>query len=288
MALTQAKLRPTPQMRDLATEIAQIDQRLPVYPMSLMWLLMVATTIDGFDRSLLSTVLEDVRRAFDLNDGQLGLLTGAYSVLAAISVLPFGILTDRVRRASLVAFGFVPWGLGMMWQGVAQSFAMMFAARMFLGLLEASNVPATVVAPRRLLPGARAQPHLRSGGDRPDRRLRRRSHPGWSHRVLVGMALGVRRLGPRRVLHGRHRAQVPARAAAWPAGRQVPAAEPLQGAAPRADPRQPRRGSAPRARARGPARRRRPVAAPSPGWTTAGSPPSRPPPSSCAPRPCGS
>jgi MFS family permease len=143
MATTQHRLEPTADMLEVQGEIREIEGRLPNYSMNLMWLLMFATVIDGFDRSLFSTVLEDIRREFDLSDGQLGLLTGAYATVAAISVLPFGFLTDRMRRTLLIALGFIPWSLGMAWQGIATGYAMVFGARMFLGFLEATNGPAT-------------------------------------------------------------------------------------------------------------------------------------------------
>ncbi|MDZ4827298.1 MAG: MFS transporter, partial [Actinomycetota bacterium] len=90
-----------------------------------------------------ATVSEDVRRAFDVGDDQLGLLFGAYAFVAAASVLPFGYIADRWNRVWLIALGFIPWSIAMFWTGASQTFAMMFLARLFLGSIEATNGPST-------------------------------------------------------------------------------------------------------------------------------------------------
>ncbi len=104
---------------------------------------MAVGAVDAADRTILATVIEDIRRAFDVSDSQIGWLIGAYGVVAALSVLPFGWLADRWNRVWLIALGFIPWSIAMFWAGAAQSFTMMFAARMFLGSIEATNGPST-------------------------------------------------------------------------------------------------------------------------------------------------
>lgn len=104
---------------------------------------MGVSAIDAADRTIMSTVFEDVKRAFDVSDGQLGTLVGAYSVVAAISVLPFGFLADRMSRVKLIALGMAPWGLAMILTGASTSFTMMFVVRLLLGTVEATNGPST-------------------------------------------------------------------------------------------------------------------------------------------------
>lgn len=104
---------------------------------------MAVSAVDAADRTIMSTVFEDVKRAFDVSDAQLGTLIGAYSVVAALSVLPFGFLADRVSRVKLIAFGMLPWSLAMVLTGVSTSFTMMFVVRLMLGTVEATNGPAT-------------------------------------------------------------------------------------------------------------------------------------------------
>lgn len=127
----------------LEQEALALRARLPAYPTSYLYVLMAVSAVDSADRTILSTVFEDVKRTFDVGDGQLGLLVAAYSVVATISALPFGFAADRWNRVRLIAFGFLPWSLAMFWTGAATSFGMMFAARMFLGTIEATNGPST-------------------------------------------------------------------------------------------------------------------------------------------------
>ena len=63
--------------------------------------------------------------------------------LAMLSAIPFGVLTDRMNRARIIAIGFVPWAVGMLLQSVATTFAVLVAARVLLGSIEASNSPAS-------------------------------------------------------------------------------------------------------------------------------------------------
>ncbi|MBW8827722.1 MAG: MFS transporter [Acidobacteria bacterium] len=128
----------TPEMQRLKQEIDTIDSHLPRYPMQVLYLIVFAASLEAFDRSLIALVLEDIRRSFDATDGQLGFLTGAFGFMAAVGVVPLGILTDRVKRVRIIALGFFPWGIAMMLQGVAPTFALFFLARMFNGALEAT------------------------------------------------------------------------------------------------------------------------------------------------------
>ena len=128
---------------ELSAELAALESRFPDYPTRLMWFLVAVSIVDNTDRTVLSTAFEDIKRAFGISDADLGLLTGAYSLVAALSVIPFGFLADRTRRTVLIALGFIPWSLAMFWQGAATSFGMMFVARLFLGSIEATNGPST-------------------------------------------------------------------------------------------------------------------------------------------------
>ncbi|MET1000956.1 MAG: MFS transporter [Acidimicrobiia bacterium] len=127
----------------LVTEVDRLRARFPKYPKRYLYILMAVGAVDAADRTILATVIEDIRRAFDVSDSQIGWLIGAYGVVAALSVLPFGWLADRWNRVWLIALGFIPWSIAMFWAGAAQSFTMMFAARMFLGSIEATNGPST-------------------------------------------------------------------------------------------------------------------------------------------------
>ncbi|MGE0880272.1 MAG: MFS transporter [Acidimicrobiia bacterium] len=130
------KLEPTPEMLQLEAEIGEVESKLPNYSKSILTVIMLLTVLEAFDRSMFSTVQEDVRRHFRLSDFQISWLTGAFGAVAALAVVPLGFVTDRMKRVSILALGLIPWAFGMAGQGVATSFAMLFVFRMFLGALE--------------------------------------------------------------------------------------------------------------------------------------------------------
>lgn len=127
----------------LRRQVESLRARFPSYPNRLMYILLGVGVIDGAGNTVLNTVIEDIRLEFGVSDTAIGYLAAAYSVVAALSVIPFGFLSDRFNRVRIIALGFVPWALAMFLTGGARSFAMMFAARLFLGSIEATNGPAT-------------------------------------------------------------------------------------------------------------------------------------------------
>ena len=127
----------------LTAEVEDLRARFTAHPKRYLYILMAVGAVDAADRTILATVSEDVRRSFDIGDDRLGLLFGAYAFVAALSALPFGFVADRFNRVRLIALGFLPWSIAMFWTGAAQSFGMMFAARLFLGSIEATNGPST-------------------------------------------------------------------------------------------------------------------------------------------------
>lgn len=129
--------------RELVIEAIKLRSRIPAYPIKFLYLMTIAFAIDAMSRSLLGIVLEDIRRDLNIEDTDLGVLNAGYAIIAAISVIPFGIIADRWSRVKLIAIGFIPWSLAMIWQGFASTFALMFVARLFLGSIEGTNGPAT-------------------------------------------------------------------------------------------------------------------------------------------------
>ena len=127
----------------LEEEVERLRSRLPIYPTRYLYILMAVAAVEAADRTILATVMEDVKKAFHVTDTQLGVLTSAFAVVAALSVVPFGVLADRVKRVRIIGLGLIPWTLAMAWTGAATSFGVMFVARMFLGTVEATAGPTT-------------------------------------------------------------------------------------------------------------------------------------------------
>jgi MFS family permease len=106
-------------------------------------LLMGVLAVDQADRYLLSAVFPLLKDDFRLSDGQLGLLSAAFLLVATVGAVPFGVLVDRTRRTSVAAWGAALWSLAMVWTGLASSYGALFLARMGLGVAESSYTPAS-------------------------------------------------------------------------------------------------------------------------------------------------
>jgi MFS family permease len=109
---------------------------------ALVALLMVAYVFSYTDRVILSILVEPIKSDLQLSDVQIGLLLGpAFAVFYATMGLPFGWLADRYRRTWIIGGGFVLWSLATFASGMARNFTQLFAARMSVGVGEATLSP---------------------------------------------------------------------------------------------------------------------------------------------------
>lgn len=91
--------------------------------------------------------------AFGLSHLQLGLLASVTSLLTALGTLPFGIAADRAPRVRILSVAIALWGVAMIGAGFAGSFATLFLARIFLGLMTAASGPLLASLTGDLFPG---------------------------------------------------------------------------------------------------------------------------------------
>jgi MFS family permease len=110
------------------------------------WFLVVMLTIayvfSYIDRSILGLLIQPIKADLNLTDKQIGWIIGpAFGVFYATMGLPLGWLVDRGRRTWIVGFGIVVWSLATALSGLAKSFAGLFAARMAVGIGEATLSP---------------------------------------------------------------------------------------------------------------------------------------------------
>lgn len=114
--------------------------------------------VSGFvDRQILSYLVVPMKRDLGITDVQVSLLMGLgfvlfYSVLG----IPIGRMVDRGVRKNITAAGIALWSLMTSLTGFARSFPMLMAARVGVGVGEATLGPASVsiiadVFPRRML-----------------------------------------------------------------------------------------------------------------------------------------
>lgn len=97
------------------------------------------------DRSVMSIVIEPVKKEFGLSDGQIGLLTGlAYGVTFALASVPIGLLIDRLNRRNLLASLLIIWSGCTAICGFVQSYAGLLAARLAVGAAESGGAPVSM------------------------------------------------------------------------------------------------------------------------------------------------
>jgi MFS family permease len=94
------------------------------------------------DRFVLSILVPGIKQSFHASDTQVSLLNGAaFGFVNGASLLVCGPLADRFNRRNLLIIGVAAWSLATIAAGLAQSFGMLLAARMALGVFQAVAVP---------------------------------------------------------------------------------------------------------------------------------------------------
>ena len=96
-----------------------------------------------FDRQIIGGVGEGIRREWGLSDTALGLLGTVFTLLYAVFGLPLGRLSDSRERRRILAGGVFVWSALTAASGVARSFGQLIAARLGVGLGEATCSPAS-------------------------------------------------------------------------------------------------------------------------------------------------
>lgn len=105
-------------------------------------LLLAINAVNFFDRQILAAVTEPLRLEWGLTDTQIGWLGTAFTLLYAVAGLPLGRLADVWRRTWLMAIGLGLWSGLTFVSGLCRGFWSLFAARLGVGIGEASCAPA--------------------------------------------------------------------------------------------------------------------------------------------------
>ena len=109
--------------------------------------------LDGADRTALGALAPALKAEFHIGNTEIGLLASAFAIVGALAIVPIGILTDRARRVTILVVCVGIWCAAMGVAAAAMSFALLFAARITLGVLDAPRRPAGHLDGRRSLPG---------------------------------------------------------------------------------------------------------------------------------------
>jgi len=120
---------------------------------SALVVLFAINLLNFFDRNMFGAVAEPIRKEWALNDSQIGWLATAFTLLYAFMGVPFGRLSDRWRRPKILGIGVAVWSLLTAASGMAWSYTALFAARVGVGIGEASCAPASSSLIGDLYPG---------------------------------------------------------------------------------------------------------------------------------------
>lgn len=96
-----------------------------------------------FDRQVAGALSEPIRKEFQLSDTTLGIVATAFTLVYALVGVPLGRLADRFSRTRIVALGVATWSLFTAASGAAMGLGTFVAARMGVGIGEASCAPAS-------------------------------------------------------------------------------------------------------------------------------------------------
>jgi MFS family permease len=113
------------------------------YALYVVFVLCTVAIVAMIDRSLLNLLIEPIKRDLSISDTQISLLQGfAFALFYAVIGIPLARMADNTNRVMLIFWGMIVWTIAMGTSGLATSFAMLFAARMMLGVGEATLTPA--------------------------------------------------------------------------------------------------------------------------------------------------
>lgn len=121
-----------------------------------LFVTMLAYTINIADRYVMSTVLEEIRIELHLSDGGVAFLTGVSLALFYVGMgFPLAWITDRYSRRNILAISIAVWSLMTTLCGVARTYTELLLARVGVGIGEAGGSPACTSIVCDLFPPAR-------------------------------------------------------------------------------------------------------------------------------------
>jgi len=129
----------------------------PRYAWYVVGVLVLAQACSFLDRMIMGLLVGPIRQTFDISDTQFSLLAGlAFAIFYAVMGLPLARVADSRSRRALIGIGIAVWSVMTALCGLAKGFWMLFAARVGVGVGEATLGPAafsliTDYFPRRQL-----------------------------------------------------------------------------------------------------------------------------------------
>lgn len=114
----------------------------PAYAWYVVGLIFVSGAFAFVDRIIVALVTPALQADLGLSDSQIGLLQGlAFALFYTLFGIPLGVIADRWSRKWLLTIGISVWSVMTACCGVAKGFGSLFAARLGVGMGEASLNP---------------------------------------------------------------------------------------------------------------------------------------------------
>jgi MFS family permease len=126
-----------------------VTQAVPLRPKvtkGAWWALAVLSyfyVLSFMDRYILTMLVDPIKADLGLSDFEMGLILGpAFGLVLGLFAVPCGLLADRASRRNIIASAVGFWSVATMACGFANSFVMLFLARVGVGVGEAAISPA--------------------------------------------------------------------------------------------------------------------------------------------------
>jgi MFS family permease len=95
------------------------------------------------DRYLIGLLAEPLRESLAITDTQIGLLHGtSFVILYCVAAIPLGWVADIANRRNIIVVGILVWSIATGAAAFSDTFTALFISRLFVGIGEASLVPA--------------------------------------------------------------------------------------------------------------------------------------------------
>ncbi|WP_226017376.1 MFS transporter [Novosphingobium sp. FKTRR1] len=107
-----------------------------------LFVMMLAYTINIADRYVMSTVLEEIRLELHLTDSGIAFLTGVSLALFYVTMgIPLSWIADRYNRRNLLAASITIWSVMTTLCGLSRNYTQLLLARIGVGIGEAGGTP---------------------------------------------------------------------------------------------------------------------------------------------------